>query len=215
MHFTRASSFNSTMFAPPARLLSKSINSYLSLDPEASEKLAAFDGKVIAIELQGVNKTVYLLPKEESGETFVDATDNFDGEVDTTLRGSPLALFKMGMASDVAAMMLKGEVEIEGNVRLGKDFKKLIAELDVDWEERLSSLIGDTAASKAASLVRRFSSWGSRSKDSLIANISEYLQEESRDVVSGAELEMFYNNIDLLRDDVDRVVARYEALKEK
>jgi ubiquinone biosynthesis protein UbiJ len=48
-----------------------------------------------------------------------------------------------------------------------------------------------------------------------MSNVSEYLQEESRDVISGAELEMFYNSVDRLRDDVDRLRARVDAFKNK
>ncbi len=198
------------------KLLAKAINSYLSLDPEMAEKVSVFKGRVIAIELQGLNRTLYLLPEEnESGEAVIDVAAHIDGEADTILRGTPLALFKMGLASNVAPMMLKGEIEIDGDIRLGKDFKKIIAGMDIDWEDHLANLIGDTAANQAMSLARKVSNWSSQTKDSLLTDLSEYLQEESRDVISGAELEVFYNSVDRLRDDVDRLCARFEALKEK
>ena len=205
-----------------SKLLDQAINSYLSLDPEMVEKIAAFKGRVIAIELLAPRATFYLLPQsvphkpdEEntSDKVVMKVATQIDGKADTTLRGTPLALFKMGLASDVAPMMLRGEVEIDGDIRLGKDFKKVIASMDIDWEEHLSNLMGDMAASQAMSLARKISNWSRQSKDSLVTDLSEYLQEESRDVVSGAELEMFYNGVDRLRDDVDRLCARFEALK--
>ena len=209
------------MIAPAIKLLgvdqlSRAINSYFSLDPEMAEKISAFKDRVIAIELQGLNKTFYLLPRNgASGELVIDVEEHIDGEADTTLRGTPLAFFKMGLASDIAPMMLKGEIEIDGDIRFGKEFKKVLAEMDVDWEEHLANLIGDVSAHHASQLMRKFSNWSRQSRDSLMSNVSEYLQEESRDVISGAELEMFYNSVDRLRDDVDRLRARVDAFKNK
>lgn len=209
------------MIAPAIKLpgvdqLSRAINSYFSLDPEMAEKISAFKDRVIAIELQGLNKTFYLLPRNgASGGLVIDVEEHIDGEADTTLRGTPLALFKMGLASDIAPMMLKGEIEIDGDIRLGKEFKKVLAEMDVDWEEHLANLIGDVPAHHASQLMRKFFNWSRQSRDSLMSNVSEYLQEESRDVISGAELEMFYNSVDRLRDDVDRLRARVDAFKNK
>ena len=43
-------------------------------------------------------------------------------------------------------------------------------------------------------------------------SMGEYLQEESRDVVSGAEMGMFYQQVDKLRDDTERLKARIDRL---
>lgn len=191
------------------------INRYLLLDPEIAQKMSAFEGRVIAIELQGINKKFYLFPQGASQDACIKLTEQYEGDPDTVLRGTPVALFKMGIASDVAPMMLKGEVEISGDMRLGREFKKLLAEMDVDWEENLASLIGDAPAHQLTRVAKQFTHWASKAKKSIATDISEYLQEESRDVVAGAELEMFYEDVDELRDDVDRLQARLDALKKE
>ncbi len=43
-------------------------------------------------------------------------------------------------------------------------------------------------------------------------SFSEYLQEESRDVVTETELMLFNNAVDQLRDDVDRLQAKVKTL---
>ena len=45
-------------------------------------------------------------------------------------------------------------------------------------------------------------------------SFSEYLQEESRDVVTGTELEIFNDAVDKLRNDVDRLAAKVQQLKD-
>lgn len=191
------------------------INRYLSLDPEMAKKIAEYEGKVIAIDMQGIEKTFYLFPQGEQERENIKVSDHYDSDPDTILRGSPAALFKMGISSDVAPMMLKGEIEIIGDVRLGRDFKKLLTEMDVDWEEHLAARLGDAPAHQLSQLAKQFAHWAGKTKNALAENVSEYLQEESRDVVTGAELEVFYEDVDDLRNDVDRLQARVEALKKQ
>ena len=107
-------------------------------------------------------------------------------------------------------MMLSGEIEITGDVRLGREFKKLLNEIDIDWEEHLAGIVGDVAANQFMQLTKKLGNWSRGAANSIAADLSEYLQEESRDVVSGAEMEMFYHDVDILRNDVDRLEARLE-----
>lgn len=185
------------------------INRYLSLDPEVAEKLADLEGRVIAVEISGVDKTLYFLPHQVG----MDVVDQYEDAADTTLRGSPAALLKMSMNKNVAPLMLKGEIEIEGDVRLGRSFKKILSEMDVDWEEYIARIAGDATAHCLASLTKKIIGWGCQAGNNVSSDVSEYLQEESRDVVSKAELEMFYQDVDALRNQLDRFQARFDAIK--
>ena len=200
---------NNTVAETSIIWLEAMINRYLSLDPEVTEKLAELEGRVIAVEMTGVNKTLYFLPHQAG----MDVVEQYEGDADTTLKGSPVALLKMSMSKDVAPMMLKGEVEIEGDVRLGRSFKKILSEMDIDWEEYMAKIIGDAPAHHFASLAKKLMDWGRQSSSDVAADVSEYLQEESRDVVSKPELEKFYQDVDALRNQLDRFQARFDLLK--
>ena len=179
------------------------VNQYLALDPEGLKNLATLQGKVLCIEILGADKRFYVFPDEEK----VGVTDIYDSEPDTTIKGSPSALLKLSLQADTAPLMLSGEIEIIGDVRSGREFKKCLAKLNIDWEEHLSRLVGDVPANLAVTAVNQISSWTKQALSALTADVSEYLQEESRDVVTGAELNNFSSKVDQLRDDVDRLAA--------
>jgi len=189
-------------------LLASALNNYLALDPEAPEKLTAFDGRVICIDIRGPNKTIYLLINGNR----ISAVKTYDAEADATIIGSPAALFKLGVHRDSAPLFFAGEVEIRGDTRLGRQFKSLLAEMEIDWEEHLSRLVGDIAAHRIAGLFNDLSKWSKTAADNFADDVGEYLQEESRDVVSGAEMGMFYQQVDKLRDDTERLIARIHRL---
>lgn len=179
------------------------VNRYLALDPEGMNNLAALKGKVICIDVLGLNKQYYVFPEDER----VVIQPSCDVELDTTIRGLPSALLKLSMLADSAPLMLSGEIEITGDVRTGRAFKKCLSNLDIDWEEHLSKVVGDVPANLAFNAINKISSWTKRAASSLKGDVSEYLQEESRDVVTGAELDSFNAKVDKLRDDVDRLAA--------
>jgi len=191
-------------------LIETVINRYLALDPEMLTKLAKFSGKVIKIELSGIDKQFYMFP----GDRGIEIQTSSNADVDTTLRGTPIALFKMGVTSNAANMLLKGEVEITGDTRLGHQFKQAFSEMDIDWSEPLAELVGDGLAYQLQQASKNFVSWGKQSLQSVSLSVSEYLQEESRDVVTETELEIFNQNVDKIRNDVDRLEAKIKKLSQ-
>lgn len=183
------------------------INRYLALDPEMLEKMDAFSGKVIKLEIIGINKVLYMMPDSRG----VQVSTEYEGEVDTTLRGTPISLFKMGMVSDAARLLLKGEVEISGDTRLGHQFKNIFSQMDIDWSEPLANLVGDAVAYQIQQSGKKIGGWGKDAIKSVSRSFSEYLQEESRDVVTETELNIFNDDVDKLRDAVDRLQAKIDA----
>lgn len=191
-------------------LIEAAINRYLALDPEVLDKLAVFSGKVIKVEITGTKKTLYMFPDERG----LSISTAYEGNVDTVLRGSLLSLFKMGVVSNAATMLLKGEVEISGDTRLGHQFKNIFSQIDIDWSEPLAEVVGDSMAYQMHQLGKKFSQWGKGTMKSFSNSLSEYLQEESRDVVTQAELEIFNDAVDKARNDVDRLQAKIKSLRQ-
>lgn len=184
------------------------INRYLALDPEMLDKMAAFSGKVIKLEIIGISTPLYMLPDSNGMQIRTE----HDGEADTILRGTPISLFKMGLVSNAATLLLKGDVEISGDTRLGHQFKDVFSQMDIDWTEPLAELVGDTLAYQIQQSGKKITGWGRGVFESATMSFSEYLQEESRDAVTETELNIFNADVDQLRNDVDRLQAKINAL---
>lgn len=184
-------------------------NQYIALDPEAMPRFEAMEGKIIAIEMIGLNETLYLFP----GSDGIMVMSDFDGEADARLTGTPLALARLSLQKNAMPVLFSGEVRITGDTRLGHQFKKILANLDIDWEEQLSRVSGDMIAHQIGNGVRELGHWLKRSKRSFEMDIGEYLQEESQILPAKAEIDRFVSNVDKLRSDIDRLQARVDRLK--
>lgn len=190
--------------------LETSINLVLKKDPATLEKFARLQDKVIAFELTELDLTFYLFPHTEG----VQVQYIFDGQADTTLQGSPLAFINMSLG-DASESFFSGEIRIKGDIELGQHFKRLIDQLDLDWEEWLSEYTGDLIAFKAGSLIRDLNSWGKNTLKTLQLDAQEYLQDEGQLTPHSDELENFASNISQLRDQTARLEARILRLQKQ
>ena len=191
--------------------LETALNTALRLDPEAFRKLDRFNDKVIAIELQGLELSLYLLP----GAGGISLMSQYDAEPDTVLSGTPLAMAKMALGPDASKVLFAGEVTIRGDVETGQGFKRLLDELDIDWEEQLARYTGDIAAHKLAELVRATTAWGQQALGILGQDTSEYFQQEGQDLPVPAAVQQFMHEVDELRDDTARLEARLSRLHQQ
>jgi len=190
-----------------APLLERALNAYLSLDRETAARLSTTSGKLIAIELVGPDVTLLVRPL--AGRVQVSAHPAF--EPDTVIRGSPLALTRLG-ASNAHAGLPGDGVEIRGDAEVARVFQSVLAGVEIDWEEWLAERIGDIPAHQAGNAARGLITGVAGVVDKLRMNVSEYLQEEARVVPTRIEVEQFMDDIDLLRGEVDRLEARVERL---
>lgn len=189
--------------------LEATLNQYLALDQDSSYFLTPLAGKVIAVNVQPFDDTIYLCPTTDS----IQCLDQFPDQPDTRLTGSVWALGLMGLSSKPMRSIFSGEVKIEGDMQTGRKFQELFAKLDIDLEEKLSQFTGDIIAHKVANFFRAGQSWGKDSLETFKLNAAEFLQEETRDLPAGPEADIYYAQVDELRTDFDRLQSRIERLK--
>jgi ubiquinone biosynthesis protein UbiJ len=185
--------------------------------PRAQALLAQLDGRrmlVVAkytpweITLMAEGGRLRLLP----GEPATDAGAPWPAP-DVTLSGTPLALLALQRAEDPAGVIRRGDVALYGDGEVGQRFQELAMLLRPDIEEGLSRVIGDIPAHGAATLLRKALDWGRQALDTQAMNVGEYLAHESQVLVPRAEARQFIEEVDALRERVDRLAARVALLE--
>lgn len=72
--------------------------------------------------------------------------------------------------------------------------------------------MGDIAAHQAGRLLRGIAGWGEHVGQTLAANVKEYLQEESRDLVARPEVDGFVAEVRALEEALGQLETRIEKL---
>ena len=96
--------------------------------------------------------------------------------------------------------------------RSHRRLQKVLAGLDIDWEEALAQHTGDVLAFQIHQRARSFGAWLLQSTDSLLQTSSEYLREEKRLSPTIVEFELFQSRLTELKHDVARSEARLSTI---
>lgn len=182
------------------------LNRYLKLDPEATEHLAKLSGKVLKIEWEPLS--YYWLFRSDT----IYLSKDYSGSVDLILRGSTLDFIRLIFLKRDAALTAI-PLQIFGDMEFAKQFKELFSNLDIDWEEQLAKLLGDTIAYPMSSFLKIMTQWAKQSLEGFSQNMTNYLQTEMNYLVAEEELQAFFSDVDDLRDDSERLEARVDILQ--
>ena len=190
--------------------LETSINLVLKQDPDTLKKFTSLQGNVLAFELTDLDLSLYLFPHSEG----VQVQYLYEKQADTILQGSSLAFINMSLG-DSTESFFSGEIRIKGDMELGQQFKRILDQLDLNWEEWLSDYTGDLVAFKTGRLIRSLNAWGKDTLKILQLDIQEYLQDEGQLTPHSAELGDFASKVSQLRDDTARLDAHVLRLQKQ
>jgi len=186
--------------------LEKTINTALRYDPGTRIALGKLEEQVLAVSVSTPAITIYLTPTAEG----IRLMSQWEGEVHTQLRGSLPSLLKL--ARSERSSFADSGVEVIGNTGLLVDLQRLLKNLDIDWEDALSDLLGDILGHQSANIFRSGLGYSRDRASEAKRLLSEFLTEELRVLPAKNELEFFYREVDDLRLATDRLEARVQQL---
>jgi len=195
-----------------AQKLADSINRTAQNETESRRLLRKLEGRSVGVELKGPSIRWVILVDSGKFQVRPYAPSEQDDEPEqiTWIRATPGALMALAASGGKTAA---GNLELSGDAETGQRFQQFFQSLKPDLEESLSRAFGDVAGVQIARLLRSAGHWASQAGGTLASNLSEYLTEESRQLVSQTEMADFLDEVDDLRDDVDRLEAKLQRLK--
>lgn len=192
----------------PARLLENLFNRLLELDQDAAIGLEELDGAVIAVEVPGPDLNFFLCPRGRR----LGVETRCDQVPDVTLRGAPGDVLRYVTSRRQPGKRRGGSIEITGDVATAQRLQGVFRNMKPDWEEAVSSWVGDLPARKLANLARSASGYARFTAGSLGASFSEYLRYETRLLPDMDEVREFTAAADTLRHDTERLRQRLELV---
>jgi ubiquinone biosynthesis protein UbiJ len=176
----------------------RAVNHLLQQQPWASERLARHAG--MSIEIAAPPLPPARLAILESGLLAASAA----AEADLRLTVNPLAL-PLFVARRQAALPY---LQIAGPEDLAATIRQLAAELQWDFEEDLSRLVGDAPAHRAVEAGRDALLWQRDAGERLARNFSEYWTEERPLLARRMDLEALARDVEALQASTEALTRR-------
>jgi len=184
-------------------------NRLLALDETALQGCSEMQGYCIAIDITDLDFQLYCHPGNWGLRLSRQAPAR---EVDASISGRLMALVNLSTQDDKLSTSISERVSFQGNVALAQKVQRIVANLDIDWEEALAQHSGDVLAFQIHQRVSKFGQWLSSSADSLLQTSSEYLREEARVSPTLPEYRQWQTQVTDLKHDVARAEQRLQRL---
>ncbi len=192
-----------------ARLLETIVNQVLTLDPQKDALLKKLHSQTLTIKITDWNLSLTITPSE----THLNFSNEIpEDESDCLIEGNLTGFIKMALASEPQAIIQTGEINQQGNIHVLQNYQALYQALDIDWEYHLAEIIGTTPAHLFLKPFKSIKDWTVDSHQKFKHETDEYLHEEARCFPPAEEINDFYDDIQTLRNDVDRMEAKIALL---
>ena len=134
-----------------ALALETAINHALQLDMESPTRVKKLEGRLLQVDLEGLNITLFFTFKHGVARVRLQS----DTTPDTTISGTPVALFSMAEPDDADWGLPESKVQINGDASLARDLERIFSKLEPDWEGPLAGMLGDVAGQQVAQGIRQ------------------------------------------------------------
>ena len=199
---------------PAGRAREAALNRALALDPDTRAGLAALDGQRVVLQLESKRGTLppLALQIRVEGERLVVGPPETGAEPDLGVRATLGGLLGQlpFLRRDEAPPV--GKVRLSGDAELARRLQRLAERFDPDWQRPFTAVFGEVIGVQVANVAAATLRQARAAGQALAESGAEFLTEESRDVVGKAELHAFYDDVDVVHDDVERLAARVARL---
>ena len=194
------------------RALQAALNRALALDPDTRQALTALDGRHIDLTLEAPALAMRISVHGEALEVGPVGHREADLAVRSSLSGV-LAQLPLLAKSRGAQANTAGRVRVAGDAELARRLQQLAKGFDPDWQLPFVRVFGEVLGVQVANTLRSALQHARRGASDLAHTAAEFVTEESRDVVPRGELDAFHDDVDVLRDDLERLAARVQRLR--
>jgi len=191
---------------PVLDLIERLINGYLAQDEWTLRELAALDGRVIRVALEGPELAVDIAPHADG----VSLLGLHEMAPDASLTGpvsAYLSALRQPDQTTLAGLRSEGDVMLLGRIQ------QILKNARIDWEGLLARALGDLPAHQVGRTGQAVAEWLNDARQSLQENLRAYLTDESGIAVSQGETDELRADGERLRNDVARLEARIERIE--
>ena len=194
------------------RALATALNRALALDLDTRQALAALDGRSVSLQL---DSPALGLRIGVEGQTLTVGPLDAQQPADLAVQGSRLGAL-LGQLPMLARRRRDGDagkVNVSGDAELARRLQQLASGFDPDWQQPFVNALGPVLGVQLARVLHQVLGRLRDGSRDVLGMAAEFVTEESRDILGRFELNAFHDDVDGLRDDVERLAARVARLR--
>ena len=196
-------------------VLQSAINQALALDPGSQQALLGAQDKIIKLNCFSpeIAFTAQIVSQDHISLHLLSAEEQSSSEgIHLILSGTGSQFVELLQHIKHADPLSQVDLKLEGDRELFYQLLQIFQQMDIDWEEGLSRLIGDLASHPLANSIRQVFQWQLKQVDSLSHVAAEYLQHELAVFPSQREFAAFKQGVTEFSSSVQTLEQKVKQL---
>ncbi|QWD49098.1 hypothetical protein G6658_07715 [Polynucleobacter paneuropaeus] len=192
-----------------AGALCRGVNHVLASEPWAMAELLPHVGKSISLNLPMGQMAVEITPQGKL--SALNSADQAGLVLEVSAQALSGLLASSGNLRDQAFKAVK----ISGDADLAQLIGRLVSQVRWEYEEDLAKWVGDAPANFAVRQAKTMVKAGQAATKDFLQNVVEYVSEERKILLNKRDFMIRKNELNELRDSVDRIEKRIALLEQK
>lgn len=189
--------------------LERGLNKALELDPASHQRLASLSGKSLTLVIKELPWPITLVFSSQVDILLSQQTS--DCVIGFSLNDTQ----QLRDSANITRLIQQQKLTLEGELEVAQHCSALFANLQIDWEEQLSTWLGDVLAHQLVSGIKQATALIGQQWQQLQAVISHAALEEKQLAVPAIAVQTYSQQVTDLRATLDRLDARIGLLEAK
>lgn len=199
--------------------IEQGLNRLVALDEDSRQRLDDLEGKQLTVFVKELpwgltlafsDRIDVLLETRDAEEVALHLFDH-----SCCIEAELQVLPQLTQTSQLTRLIREHKLALHGELSVAQQVAGLFQQLDIDWEGHLSRYTGDVLAHQLGQGLQRLRQQWQDSARRAQAGLANALTEEKQVAVNQLAITHFSDQVDALRDDVQRFEARLNALNKQ
>lgn len=189
-------------------LAEQALNQVKALSPGLTHALASAQHRLLVVHIRDWQQQIGLLFSGESFHVFM----GIEGKGDCWVSADIETLQNLKDPSKLTLLIRQNQLDLEGDIHLAQAYSRAFSNLDIDWPEHFAKYLGDAPAQQLCDGLSNVKQVATSHQKWLAKTWTELCQDELKVTIHPLELEQFTEHTRALKQHVDSLEQRINAL---
>ncbi|MBF0445238.1 MAG: SCP2 sterol-binding domain-containing protein [Magnetococcales bacterium] len=153
------------------------LNIFFSRYPDLKKQLSELSGKIFEFAVEDLEESFYMMVDDQGGVTIHTYCDNISH---VTMSGSTSAFLSLlFQTKDPDSLFFSRALNLSGETDTGLHFKNILNNVDINWEQELTTLFGSIVGKSLMTMARQVQGVGEQSKEKVEEEIENWINEQN------------------------------------
>ncbi|MFV9925286.1 MAG: SCP2 domain-containing protein [Francisella endosymbiont of Hyalomma scupense] len=188
------------------KLVNTTLGLLSKLDPQISALLLPLNGKTLSVNIVDIDLMITLKVEDSKIHANNEPTKNI-------LKGNLAYILELIFNKNLQELIIAEKLYYQGSLKDLNAFNKFLNAIDIDLVYKISELTSPEFAGIVAKPFQKAKQYFKTSRQETIVDIKDFLTEEKKTLISQNEINIFYRQIQELKQTTDRIELKLKLLQ--